>query len=501
MESSRVPTEPYIPPFFAVPDRFYELGALIVYLVVLMWIGIRSARQVRSWVDYTLAGRDVPWLVILATTAATMVGGGASVGMTSRVYEVGIAAAFVTSGWHLQLIFTGLYIAPRLRGLNLVTVGDFFELKFGSLARALAVVNCIIFLIGAVTAQLAAMGTITNSVLGIPYEVALVVGAAVTVFYSTIGGIRAVVTTDVLQFVILVGGMGTASALLVSQNGGFQPMLDYVGSDHFSLTGHWSATRVASLFVAFLLGEMLVPPYAQRCFIARDAPQARRGVAGGGLFLLLFLPVVTFVVGVSAAIDPVVNQAAQENVQQVYPALVRTTFHPLFSGVMLAALAAAAMSSADSSLSSHATVVMEDIYRRYLRPGASPGALLRVAQITTLATGIAGAVCAYLFSNIAEILEFVYDFWAPAMIIPFLVGVLWYHESRVYAVVISMMAGMVSTVIWRYSAGSHSEIGPALFGTAVATVAFFVALPLTRGLKLGPLFQPRDPYGGQEEPS
>ena len=320
---------------------------------------------------------------------------------------MGIAAAFVTSGWHLQLIFTGLWIAPRLRGLNLVTVGDYFELKFGTLARLLAIVNCIVFLVGGVTAQLAAMGTITNNVLGIPYEVALVIGAAVTIFYSTVGGLRAVVTTDVLQFVILVGGMGTATAILVANNGGFPAMLDHVGSDHFSLTGNWSATRVISLFVAFLLGETLVPPYAVRCFIAKDAPQARRGVAGAGLFLLLFLPVVTFVVGVSAAVDPVVNQAAQENVQQVYPALVRVTFHPLFSGVMLAALAAAAMSSADSNLSSHATVVMEDIYRRYLRPQATPRALLRVAQLTTLVTGVAAAICAFVFSNIADILEFI----------------------------------------------------------------------------------------------
>ena len=67
-------------------DRFYELGALAAYLALLMWIGVRSGRRVRSWVDYTLAGRDVPWMIVLATTAATMVGGGASVGMTSRVY-------------------------------------------------------------------------------------------------------------------------------------------------------------------------------------------------------------------------------------------------------------------------------------------------------------------------------------------------------------------------------------------------------------------------------
>ena len=197
-------------------DRLIELGMLTAYLGVLMWIGIRSARRVRTSADYTLAGRSVPWVVILATTAATMIGGGASVGMVSKVAEIGIAAAVVTCAWHLQLLLTGVFIAPRLRGLNLITVGDYFDLKFGPMARELAVVNCTIFLIGALAAQMAAMGTVTNAVLGLDYTTALVIGAAVTVFYSTVGGIPAVVKTDVMQFVILVIGIGTAAALLLA---------------------------------------------------------------------------------------------------------------------------------------------------------------------------------------------------------------------------------------------------------------------------------------------
>ena len=475
-------------------DRLLELSALGTYLVLLLWIGVRSARRVRSWVDYTLAGRNIPWVVVLATTAVTMVGGGASVGMVSRVFEVGIAAAFITCGWHLQLIFTGLWVAPKLRRLNLITVADYFELKFGPLARTLAVINSVIFLMGALTAQMAAMGTITHNVLGIPYDVALLIGAGVTIFYATVGGIRAVVTTDVLQFAILVGGTAAAAAILMVNNGGFSGMAGHISAAHFDVTGHWSATRVVSLFAAFMLGEMLVPPYAVRCFIAKDPPQARWGVAGAGLFLLLFLPVATLVLGLSAAVDPAAAQAAADSVQQVYPALVRTTFHPAFSGVMIAALVAAAMSSADSCLSCHATVVMEDIYRRHINPRASDQALLRVAQVTTALSGVAGAACAYFFTDIAEILVFAYDFWAPAMVLPFMVGVFWYRETRVHAVVASMLAGMLATVVWRFVIGPRWELGPALFGFAVAVVVFFVALPFTNWRPRNALFQPSDPH-------
>jgi SSS family solute:Na+ symporter len=122
---------------------------------------------------------------VLATTAATMIGGGASVGMVSRVCEIGIAAAVVTCAWHLQLIFTGLFVAPKLRDLNLITVGDYFHMRFGPLARELAVVNCVIFLVGALAAQMAAIGLVTNSILGVPYSTALLIGATVTIFYSS----------------------------------------------------------------------------------------------------------------------------------------------------------------------------------------------------------------------------------------------------------------------------------------------------------------------------
>ena len=495
-------------------DRAIELTMLAAYLAVLLWIGIRSARQVKSSNDYTLAGRGVPWVVVLATTAATMIGGGASVGMVSRVCEIGIAAAIVTCAWHLQLIFTGLYVAPKLRGLNLITVGDYFHLKFGPLARELAVVNCVIFLVGALAAQMAAIGTVTNTILGVPYSTALLIGAAVTIFYSTVGGIRAVVSTDVLQFVILVVGIGVASAILLSNNGGFEAMRAAASEGQFQVTSHWTGMKLFSLFFAFLLGETFVPPYAVRCFIARDRQHAKWGVAGGGIFLLLFLPIATFILGTSAQINPEVQAAIELEKQQLlvaaadmgqsltdedagrqayqvaFPTLVRVTFHPVFAGVMIAAIIAAVMSSADSCLSCLGTVVMEDAYRRHVNPAATDRQLLRVAQGTTLLLGAAGAVCAWFFSNVADILVFVYDFWAPTMVLPFAVGVFWYHESRVYAVVASMVVGAVAAAVWRFGLGSPGDVGPALFGFGAALLALIVVLPLTRRWPLGRLFQP-----------
>ena len=495
-------------------DSLIEYVMLGAYLVALMWIGIRSARRVKTSTDYALAGRNVPWIVVLATTAATMMGGGASIGAVSRVAEVGIAAAIITCAWHLQLVFTGLFVAPKLRGLNLVTVGDYFELKFGPLARELAVVNCMIFLVGALAAQMAAIGTITNTILGVDYRTALLVGATVTVFYSTIGGIPAVVKTDVLQFIILVVGIATASALMLNRYGGFEAMSAVARPEQFVVTGYWSGLKIASLFFAYLLGETFAPPYAVRCFIAKDSRNARWGVAGAGLFLLLFLPIATFTLGTAARISPEVRQAlaneklailenaatdgvtvsneeATRQAQQIaFPTLVRAAFPPVLSGLIIAAIIAAVMSSADSCLSCLSTVVMEDVYRRHVNPAASDRSLLRVAQVTTLVTGVSAVVCAWYFSNIADILEFVYDFWAPTMVLPFLVAVFWYRKTRIRAVVISMIAGIGAVIVWRFGLGTPYDIGSALAGVTIATLAYAIAAPLTNRESRSRLFRP-----------
>ena len=89
-------------------DRLPKLSTLAAYLALPLWIGLRSARRIKTSDDQTLAGRGAGWVIVLATTPVTMVGGGTSVGMAAQVFEVGVAAALVTCAWHMQLIFTGL---------------------------------------------------------------------------------------------------------------------------------------------------------------------------------------------------------------------------------------------------------------------------------------------------------------------------------------------------------------------------------------------------------
>ena len=104
----------------------------------------------------------------------------------------------------------------------------------------------------------------------------------------------------------------------------------------------------------------------------------------------------------------------------------------------------------------------------FLYDPAQPGA----ARATTRLAGSSAAVCAFFFTSVADILVFVYDFWAPTMIVSLLVALFWYHRSRNYAVVISMIVGGIATAVWRFGLASPGDSEPALFGFAAASVAF-----------------------------
>ena len=104
--------------------------------------------------------------------------------------------------------------------------------------------------------------------------------------------------------------------------------------------------------------------------------------------------------------------------------------------------------------------------------------------------GVLSAVCALVWSNIADILEFVYDFWAPSMVLPFLVGAFGYRPSRSRPVVWSMIGGTVGTILWRFVLESPGDVSPALFGFGVAVAVYLLACPLYKEPSSGRWLRP-----------
>ncbi len=464
-----------------------DFATLLLYLGVIIGMGVYSARKITGVEDWALAGRQIPWLMLLGTTAATLIGGGASVGSVASGYAVGLAIGVATTGWHLQTIFSGIYVAPRFRKLPFYTVADFFGYRYGEFARLLVGVVSLAFTVGVLGAQVAAMGRITEAVLGIPFLWSAIAGVTIITLYSVLGGYWAVIRIDNLQFVILVVGFATAALLGLKAVGGYTGLAAQLPAEHFQLFGHWTPLKLLGVWLAMLLGETFAPQYVQRYYTAKDAGQARWGTLGAGVFMLLFLPVTVVTLGMVARVEFPNLEAAD----QAWPLLVTQLFPPGLTGLFIAAALAALMSSADSVLGSGATVVVRDFYQKLVKPDAEQRTLLAVARISTVILAALATVMALLVPNVLDLLLYSYSFWAPAVILPVVVGLLWYRKEMIYPVIASMLVGLGIAILW-LSLGEPLELQGSVAGVFAAVITFFVSRPALRGVPLKKMFVPQE---------
>ncbi len=328
------------------------------YLLFIVVKGLRRSREISGPDDFLLAGRRVGWFFILCTTGATVIGGGASIGAVGKTFEWGVLMMAVSTAWYLQLVVSGLLVAPRFREARLYTVAGYFGHRFGRAPRSAALVLSLLFSVGILGAQMVAFGKIITLLVPVaPYWLAVVAGGVVVTAYSTAGGLPAVIRTDVYQFVILLAGFALTLLLCVPELVQRADEIGRVVPEHFfALAGDKGPVFLITTFLAFLLGETFSPAYATRFCIGEDVRATRRGIVGAGVLLALTYPAILFFIALYARLNfPDIDP------EQALPRTVLGLNSPVVRGLVIAALMSADMTSADSILYSTASLVVKDI--------------------------------------------------------------------------------------------------------------------------------------------
>lgn len=174
--------------------------------------GVSKVKKIDNADDFLVAGRNIGWFFLACTMGATVIGGGASIGAIARTYEWGVLMLLVSAGWYVHFIFAGWFVAPRFRNAKLYTVAGYFGHRFGEQPRFAVLVLSLLFSVFIVAAQMAAFGSVLSAILPQFSDVenvlrlAIIIGGAMVVIYSTAGGLLAVIHTDVYQFIILLLG-------------------------------------------------------------------------------------------------------------------------------------------------------------------------------------------------------------------------------------------------------------------------------------------------------
>lgn len=421
-----------------------DMAGIAMYFIAMLYIGYRSSKKVQSSDDFAVAGNKITWPILFATLAASFLGGGASMGRAGQTFDHGYAFMFAAIAFPLATMVVGIFIAPKLKKYkNAHTVGDIMEHHYGVSARMFTGVFSLLFCVGILGTQALAIGTVFNTLLGIDVVTGIIIGMAVVLVYSTMGGMWAVIQTDVIQFVMLGFFLPLTMYIGIELVGGPAELVANIPDMHFSVMGDYSWAVFLSIFIAFLLGETLVPPYTQRALAAPDSKNAKIGYTLSGAFGILFCFVSSTIGIIAFVLYPDISP------DQALPTLVKNALPVGFTGLVLASLLAVVMSTADSYLNSASVVFVKDLYTRFYDPNCSEKKKLKLERIVNFLIGVAAVVFALSATNIIDGLLMSYALWAPTVLIPFMAGVLFDIKCNRSAI-LAIMAGALMTSCWKW---------------------------------------------------
>ncbi|HXV85388.1 MAG TPA: sodium/solute symporter, partial [Gemmatimonadales bacterium] len=387
------------------------IGAYFLLIFgVALWATLRDRAQRGTSADYFLAGRDAGWFLVGGSLFASNIGSEHLVGLAGTGAASGVAVAQFEILASLVLLVLGWVFVPFYLSSRVFTMPEFLERRYAPAARwYLAVISIVGYVLTKISVTIAAGGIVFEALMGINFWAGALAVVIITGAYTILGGLRAVLYTDLMQMVVLLGGAVAVTAAGLSALGGWSALADAVEPGFLSLwkpASHPDFPWTGILFGAPILGvwywctdQFIV----QRVLAARDQHQARLGTIFAGYLKLL--PLFIFVIpGVMAAALARQGRLQLAAPDQALPALVATLLPVGVRGVVVAGLLAALMSSLSSVFNSTSSLVTLDVYQK-LHPQASERRLVLVGQVTTAALVVVVATGGYtVFGGLTAVL-------------------------------------------------------------------------------------------------
>lgn len=482
-----------------------DTAILILYGLILVGMGAYFFRKTKTSEQFMVAGRGIPaWAAGLAVMSA----------YTSSISYIAVPGKAFDSNWHPLIFalsaipvawFVTKYVVPYYRKKNIISVYGYLEEKIGNWASIYASLSFVLFMIGRTAVILYLSSLLLSSFIAVDIRLLIIVIGIVTIIYTLMGGMEAVIWTDVMQSVIMVGGIIFIGILLTKEVISQPDFLiqNAIDANKFSLgeTNLSLSSRTIWVMIIYGVSENIRnliadQNYTQKYCSVPDEKKAKRSVWIAMLIYLpltaLFLYIGTTLFAFYSAPDHVLGEAITKG-DQVFPHFIATQVPVGIKGLIIAAILAASMSTIDSALNCSATVLYVDYYKKYFKPKASEGTSVSFLRLTTVVWGIAGIAVALLLVNAQSALDV---WWIIAGI--FGGGILGLFLLGVFNVKITRLQGVISVIfslmiiIW----GSflrdlpdqlgwlESKIDPIIIGAMSTMGLLFLALVFVVANKL-----------------
>ena len=433
------------------------IAVLIVYGFVLLAIGFWASRGSSSVAGYYVAGKKLPSWVIAFSSNTTGESAWLLLGLTGMGYLVGIHALWIVlgevTGVALAWVFVGLRFKEYTDRYDSITVPDYLESRFKDTRHVIRLVSVVIILsmVTAYTAaQLTASGKAFGSFLGTSYEVGVLIGVVFILFYTIVGGFKAVAYNDLLHGILMFGGLLVLPIVGIAAVGGWGELtsqlraidpylLDPMGQLGWSPAGIASAVGFIGIGLAFLGAPQL---------LTRFISAKNRGEIVNGSVIAVICIVVFDIGAVFAGMAGRVLFGGLADPETILPTMSAELFPAVFTGIFLVIVLAAILSTVDSLLILASSAVVRDVVQKVYNPDLTERQLSMLGRLTTAVIGI-GAL-ALALPEVRAVFWFVLFAWsgiASAFAPVVLCSLFWKRTTRTGAIA-GMIAGFVTTVLW-----------------------------------------------------
>lgn len=440
-----------------------EFGALnwtivLVYLLGNLLLGYMMSRRVKTAEDYYLGDRSAPWWAIGISVVATYVSALSFLGGPAWAYGDGMAALAIHINYPIVIFVVAAVFLPFFFNSGVASIYEYLERRFGKASRRVMGILFLMTQTFSTGAILAATVIVVDFVTGMGTFNSILVITTIVLIYTLMGGMNAVIWTDVLQGVILFIGAGIILYALLSQGDALAERLNFLNENgklnplNFSpdvtiAPTVWAGVFAMTLFHITVYGanQMMV----QRVLAAKNIGDAKKSymLMGYGAFFIYFL---FFFVGALLYVHYNAREFASKDMNKIILFYAQELAFPGLMGIIVAAVMSASMSTMSSALNSLSTITVVDFYRPILKPDAPEQHYLSVSRIMTFVWAMAVVPVAYLVINeggsVLEVLSKIGSYLVGAKLAMFGMGFFSKHTTE-RGLLIGVFAGFVALAL------------------------------------------------------
>ncbi|HEY0162516.1 MAG TPA: sodium:solute symporter family protein [Edaphobacter sp.] len=463
-------------------------AVIAVIVLTLLTVSLGRAGKVKTRADYLVAGRSLPAFVLIFTLLSSWVGSGSLLGGAENAYKHGFVALWQAGGGWAGLLLI-YFIAPRARRFAQFTIPDLLEARYNQAARVLGVIAILLTYTAITSYQFIGGGDILHLIF--PDTISPILGryilAAFVIVFTAIAGMSSVAYMDLFIGLLATSTMCLALPVLIHRAGGWTAVHTALPATHFQVFGDLSFAQCLELFLPTCLLLMGNQSMYQKFFSAKSEKDARHAVVGWIIGTILLETVIVAIAVTGSALFPTgeVSRAPREILAYCglhgfsggSPAL------QLLGALLMGAIFAKIISTANNWLFSPATNLVNDIYVRYLNPQASNRSILIVSRLMVVLLG-----CWALFQSLGteSVLKkslYAYTIYSAALT-PVILAAFFWKRATAAAAVASIAVGTAVTVSWEWIAphlpvvlGERDAIFPALLTSVTCLIVVSLAKP------------------------